>query len=443
MNASTVDLTGGSSTVFAHETFYECFDWHLENTEVGFDLAVAACSHLPTPFVDENRKVGIASAVVGTVALLMNGMVLSAVLKNHQLSKPMYLFVANLATADCVTGLFSFFFCASFQSEVRRPLTFLGVVCTFFLVLVLSAVGVVLLSVDRYLAILHPIFYQTRMSGRHVAVSLGIAWPACVLVCLSPLMGWSCIDMNTENCMTYWPISYLILINTVLLMAVVIVVFINVRIFIVLKRRFSRTRPPENPQDDLPAARRREQRIAARQYQQLQHSLKMQATVGIVAGMFVIFWLPICLGIVRLYSCFAREDCEIQARPYWVLLIALCNSVINPVIYALRIKKIREAVHRRARRLANAVREKLGWSSNQVVNIRTVGDARAMEAAGPSTDNRTVQPPNWAVNRRAADNPRNTQISSRKDALFVVSPSSVNKSAVETSSSGEDIESAR
>ncbi|XP_078683978.1 adenosine receptor A2b-like [Branchiostoma floridae x Branchiostoma belcheri] len=402
MNGSTANLTAGNSTVFS--TFWKCFSWYMENN-TEYDLAVAACSHLPNPFADENKKVGIASAAVGTVALLMNAVVLSGVLKNHQLSKPMYMFVANLATADCVTGLFSFFLCARFfQLELSRPWPTMCLHCTFFLVLALSAVGVVLLSGDRYLSILHPIFYQTRMSGRHVAVSLGIAWPACVLFCLSPVMGWNCINMNTETCITTLPLSYLILFNSILLMTVVIVVFVNVRIFIELKQRFSRTKPPGNPQDNLPAARRREQRVAARQYRQLQNVWKMQVTVLIIAAVFIIFWLPICIGGVRQFVCFAREDCEIEAKPYWGLLVALCNSAINPVIYALRIKKIREAVNRRARRLANAVREKLGWSSNRVVNIQIVGDPRAMDV-GSSADNRTDQPLKWAVSRRA--NPRN------------------------------------
>ncbi|KAI8514838.1 G-protein coupled receptor [Branchiostoma belcheri] len=410
MNGSTGNLTGGNySTVY--ESFWPCLLWHTENN-TEYDLAVAACSHLPNPFLDENKKVGIASAAVGTVALLTNLVVLSGVLKNYELSKPMYLFVANLAMADCLAGLFSFFFCASVQLELFSPWTMMGVYCTYFLVLVSSAVGVVLLSGDRYLVILHPIFYQTRMSGRHVAVSLGIAWPACVLVCLSPLMGWNCGSTDTESCLTFLPEGYPILINTILLTAVVIVVFVNVRIFIELKQRFSRLGPPENPRDDLPAARRREQRVAERQYEQLQMVWKMQVTVVIISAVFIIFWLPICIGSVRVLLCSASEDCEVEAKPFWGFLIALCNSAINPVIYALRIKKIREAAHRRARRLANAVREKLGRSSNQVVNIQIIGGAGTTNAvAGPSTDNRTDQLPKWAVSRRA--DPRNAPSSSR------------------------------
>ncbi|KAI8518152.1 G-protein coupled receptor [Branchiostoma belcheri] len=269
---------------------------------------------------------------------------------------------------------------------------------------------------DRYLSILHPIFYQTRMSGRHVAVGLGIAWPACVLVCLSPLMGWNCLNTATEDCLVVFSVSYPVLINTILLAAVVIVVFVNVRICIELKRRLSRVGPPGNPQDNLPAAHRREQRVAARQYQQLRKTWRTQVTVVIIAAVFIIFWLPICIGGVRQFACMASEDCAVEARPYWGFLIALCNSAINPVIYALRIKKIREAVHRRARRLANAVREKLGWSSNQVVNIQIVGGAAGKKdaVAGPSRDNRTDQPAQkWAVSQKAAENPRNAPSSIR------------------------------
>ncbi|CAH1270467.1 ADORA2B [Branchiostoma lanceolatum] len=357
MNDSMVVFSGLNSTTY--ETFWPCVRWHLENW-MDYDLALAACSHLPDPFQVENRKIGIASAVVGAASLLMNGVVLCGIVRNHHLTEPMYMFVANLAVADCVAGLFSFFFCAIFYWEVMRPLTVLELLCLFFFVLVLSAVGVVLLSVDRYLAIFYPIFYKTRMSGRHVAVSLGIAWPVCAVVCLSPLMGWNCIDSETENCIRNAPVNYLVLINAILAVAVIVVVFVNVRIFIVLKQRFSRAVPLEQPQENLPAARRREQRVAAREQRQLKLSLKTAVTVVMIAAMLIIIWLPICVGFVRGILCHANEECATEARPYWGLLIAFCGSVVIPVIYAFRIKTIREALVRRTRRITNAVRERLG-----------------------------------------------------------------------------------
>ncbi|CAH1231556.1 S1PR1 [Branchiostoma lanceolatum] len=231
-------------------------------------------------------------------------------------------------------------------------------------------------------------------------------------------MGWNCIYVYIEGCISV-PAGYTILITTILSTAVVIVVFINVRVFIALKRRVSRTGPPEKPQDDLPAPRRGEQRITTRQHQQIKSSLKRQVTVIIIAAVFVFFCLPICIEAAQQSFCLANKDCEIAERPFWGMLMALCNSVINPVIYALRIKKIREAAHRRARRLANAVRENLGWSSNdQVVNIQVVGDVRA---AWPNTDNWTGHLSKWAVRRRAAENAGNTQSSNRLNVVSVAS----------------------
>ncbi|XP_078689226.1 lysophosphatidic acid receptor 1-B-like [Branchiostoma floridae x Branchiostoma belcheri] len=376
MNDSLVTFTRGNFT--AHETFWPCVQWRLE-TELDYDLALAACSHLPDPFQVENRKIGIASAVVGAASILLNGAVLSGIFRNHQLTEPMYMFVANLAVADCVAGLFSFLFCAIMHGDVMQPLTSLALFCLFFFVLVLSAIGVVLLSMDRYLAIFHPIFYQTRMSGRHVAVSLGIAWPACALVCLSPLMGWNCIDNEKENCMRNSPDNYLILINIILIVAVVVVVFVNVRIFIVLKQRFSRMGLVQKPQESLPASRRREQRVTARERHQLRLKLKTAVTVVMIAALFIVVWLPICVGFVRGVTCHASDQCTTEPRPYWGLLIAFCGSVVNPFIYALRIKKIRQALLRRARRLANVVHERLWWTSTRVLDIQIVGNEQRIE----------------------------------------------------------------
>ncbi|XP_078608708.1 cannabinoid receptor type 1A-like [Branchiostoma floridae x Branchiostoma japonicum] len=342
MNDSMINFTKANYTT-ADETFWPCVDWSLDNA-VDYELALAACSHLPDPFQVENRKIGIASVVVGAASILLNGLVLSGIFRNPLLTEPMYMFVANLAAADCV-----------------------------------AAVGVVLLSVDRYLAILHPIFYQTRMSRQHAAVSLGIAWPVCAIACLSPLMGWNCIKIETEDCMTNAPVNYLILINAILAVAVVAVVFVNVRIFIALKQRLSRAGPLEESQENLPAARRREQRVAAREQRQLKLSLKtaVTSTVVMIAAMFIVIWLPICIGFIRGISCHADENCETEARPYWGLLIAFCGSVVNSVIYAFRMKKIREALLRRGRRLTRGVRDRLGWwSSNRVVNIQIVGNVR-------------------------------------------------------------------
>ncbi|KAI8519982.1 G-protein coupled receptor [Branchiostoma belcheri] len=431
MNGSMANLTGGNST--AHELFWPCVRWHLEK-EIDYELAVAACSHLPTPFLEENRKVGIAAAVVGTVSLPMNVLVLYCILRSQQLTKPLYLFVANLAAADCVAGLFSFFICGVLQRELPPYLALVGVFCLFFFVLVLSAVGVVLLSVDRYLAILHPIDYQSRLSGRHVAVSLGIAWPACALVCLSPLMGWNCFNMTSENCTKYVPLGYLILINTVLFTAVLFVVFVNARILLVLKKRLSRTSPLEAPRDDLPAARRREQRVAVRHRRQLNNSWKKSVTVVMIAVVFVIIWLPICIGGVRQISCIAREGCTLQAKPYWGMLIALCGSVTNPIIYAFRLEKIREVVRRRARRCANAVREKFGRSSDHVTNIHIIGGARATDAAGPSTRTDGRSAAARAGRQRAPTGDlRNARNLDSLDVLFVASTKSVKMHAIEAS----------
>ncbi|CAH1269614.1 ADORA2B [Branchiostoma lanceolatum] len=425
MNGSMANIAGSQNSMM-HETFWPCAHWHLENG-IDYDLAVSVCSYLPTPFLEENRKVGIAAAVVGTISLLMNVAVLSCILRNRHLTRTMYLFVANLAAVDCVAGLFSFFICGVLQRELPPYLTLVGIFCLFFFVLVLSAVAVVLLSVDRYLAILHPIFYQTRMSGRHVAVSLGIAWPACAVVCLSPLMGWNCFSMKSENCTKYLPVGYLILLNIILFMVVLLVVFVNARILIVMKRQFSRTGPMENPRDDLPTARRREQRVAVRQHRQLTSSWKRSLTVVMITVVFIIIWLPICIGTVQQISCIAREGCEIEARPYWGLLVALCGSVTNPIIYAFRLKKIRETVQRRVRRLANAVRERSGRSSDHVVNINTIGSVRAMDAAGPSTDGRS---PGRAVRQTGVDSYRNAHNLNSLDVFFVASTKSVKLPAV-------------
>ncbi|KAI8491116.1 G-protein coupled receptor [Branchiostoma belcheri] len=297
MNDSLVNLTQGNST--AYETFWPCVQWRVKN-ELDYNLALAACSQLPDPLQIgklENRKIGIASAVVGAASILLNGAVLSGIFRNHQLTEPMYMFVANLAVADCV-----------------------------------AAVGVVLLSMDRYLAILHPIFYKTRVSDRHVAVSLGIAWPVCAIVCLSPLMGWNCMKIETENCVRNLPDNYLRLINIILAVAVVVVVFVNVRIFIVLKQRFSRVGLPEQHQEDLPAAQ-----------QQLKLKLKTAVTVVAIAALFIIIWLPIFVHHLprqrRVYD---------KTATLLGLLIGFCGSVVNPFIYASRLEKIRQALLRRS-----------------------------------------------------------------------------------------------
>ena len=62
-------------------------------------------------------------------------------------------------------------------------------------------------------------------------------------------------------------------------------------------------------------------------------------------GAFVVCWTPGL--VVLLLDGLNCTRCNVQHVKRWFLLLALCNSVMNPIIYCVKSKQIRQGLLKR------------------------------------------------------------------------------------------------
>ncbi|XP_078663281.1 G-protein coupled receptor 3-like [Branchiostoma floridae x Branchiostoma belcheri] len=208
---------------------------------------------------------------------------------------------------------------------------------------ILSLTGLVLLSVDRYIAVQHAIFYHNSVRCRHVLGAMAGGWVFAALLCFSPMMGWNCNAMGTSDqlCFLGAVESSYILFMTVLCMAGVgVVVFTNVRVFAVLRRRLAVAAVQEQQQHEQGRVHIHRQQVVTAQ--------RKARSVFLIITVFLIAWLPFLswqltvlvsihnswdglVGINKLFRC------------VFILVIGLV-PLVNPFVYAFRLPALRRVV---------------------------------------------------------------------------------------------------
>uniref|UniRef100_A0A8C8S023 Olfactory receptor n=1 Tax=Pelusios castaneus TaxID=367368 RepID=A0A8C8S023_9SAUR len=112
-------------------------------------------------------------------ALVGNLLVITAVALDHHLHTPMYFFLMNLSTLDL--GSISVIIPKSMVNSLTntRSISYSGCVVQVFLFLFLLSADLALLTImayDRYIAICHPLHYETVMNKRHCVQMAASAW---------------------------------------------------------------------------------------------------------------------------------------------------------------------------------------------------------------------------------------------------------------------------
>ncbi|XP_038028003.1 olfactory receptor 14A16-like [Anas platyrhynchos] len=121
------------------------------------------------------------------VALLGNGLILTAVACDHRLHTPMYFFLLNLALLDlgCISTTVPKAMANSLWDT--KAISYSGCAAQFFFLLFLISAEFYLLTVmsyDRYVAICKPLHYGSLLGSRACAQMAAAAWGSGVLTAL-------------------------------------------------------------------------------------------------------------------------------------------------------------------------------------------------------------------------------------------------------------------
>lgn len=319
------------------------FGW-LGDDNTSLQLELQSCTLLrhrvSRIFLYAFLSVGIICTVVG------NFLVVLSIAYFKQLQSPTNCFVMSLAVADCLVGLVVMPYsmirtvegCWYFGSLFCRIHSSLDVMLCTASIFHLSCI-----AFDRYYAVCNPLVYSLKMSHRRVALLIAVCWLVPILISFGPIMldlHVAGVDMLIPKDLCVFLVSriYAVMASLVafyLPMAIMLVAYW--KIFKAAKRQARQISAMES---QMAAGVGKDSSKKKRHRNAMKRERKAAKTLGIIMGVFLIFWMP--FFTVNIVDPFIEYSTEVAL---WDLFLWLgyINSSLNPFLYGLFNRSFRRA----------------------------------------------------------------------------------------------------
>ncbi|KAJ8384642.1 hypothetical protein AAFF_G00199740 [Aldrovandia affinis] len=284
---------------------------------------------------DQHRVAARDRLVVGLgltvciIVILANILVMTAILINRRFHFPIYYLLGNLAAADLFAGisyLYLMFHTGPWTVKLTKQQWFVrqGLIDTS---LTASVVNLLAVAVERHQTIFTMQLHSKMTNRRVVLLILGI-WALAIVMGLVPTMGWHCL-CDLDNCSTMAPMysrSYMVFWAVLNLLTFSVMVAVYTRIFLYVRHKTHRM---------------------SQHTSQMRHRetvVNLMKTVSMILGAFVICWTPGL--VVLLLDGLHCDECRVLKYEKYCLVLAECNSLVNPIIYSYRDKDMRRTFKR-------------------------------------------------------------------------------------------------
>ncbi|XP_061567472.1 lysophosphatidic acid receptor 2a [Cololabis saira] len=261
---------------------------------------------------------------VCVIVVLANLLVMVAIFMNRRFHFPIYYLLGNMAAADLFAGV-AYANLMLNTGPWTRMLTKKQWYIRGALVdmsLTASVANLLAVAVERHQTII-TMQLHSNMSKRRVVLLIICIWATAIIMGLVPSVFWNC-ECDLEDCSTVAPLysrRFLIFWAVLNLLTFFIMVAMYARIFIYVKcqSRYTSQHTSEMRQN--------------------QTIVNLMKTISMVLGAFVICWTP---GLMTLLlDGLLGEASNANTYEKFCLVIAECNSLVNPIIYSLRDDEMR------------------------------------------------------------------------------------------------------
>ncbi|XP_060934411.1 sphingosine 1-phosphate receptor 4 [Limanda limanda] len=258
--------------------------------------------------------------------ILENLLVLVAVISRIRRSRRwVYVCIANITLSDLLTGAaYLVNICLSGSQTFRlSPALWLFREGLLFVALAASIFSLLLIAVERYTAMMKPLPQKSARKAYYRIYGLVVlCWVLASVVGFLPLLGWNCV-CSLDECSTLLPLyskSY-ILFSLLIFFIILLAIGVLYGAIYCHVHRSSQVGP---------------QRSRKR-------SLALLKTVITIVGVFMLCWGPLFLLLLVDFFCASRKCALLLSADYFISL-AVLNSGLNPIIYALGSSDMRKAI---------------------------------------------------------------------------------------------------
>ncbi|XP_022608047.1 lysophosphatidic acid receptor 1-A-like [Seriola dumerili] len=263
------------------------------------------------------------------IVVLANLMVMVAIFMNRRFHFPIYYLLGNMAAADLFAGI-AYANLMLNTGPWTRTLTkeqwyIRGALIDISLTA--SVANLLAVAVERHQTILTMQLHST-MPKRRVVLLIVCIWAVGIIMGLVPSKFWNC-ECSLKDCSTVAPLysrRFLIFWAVLNLLTFFIMVAMYTHIFIYVRYRSQYVSQHTS------------------EMQQRQTVINLMKTISMVLGAFVICWTPGL--IILLLDGLLGKDSHANDYEKFCLVIAECNSLVNPIIYSLRDHEMRRTFKR-------------------------------------------------------------------------------------------------
>lgn len=326
--------------------------------------------------------------LIAVLSVLGNVLVCWAVALNSNLQTITNFFVVSLAVADIAVGVLAIPFAIVISTGFCSNFYGCLFIACFVLILTQSSIfSLLAIAIDRYIAIKIPLRYNSLVTGKRARGIIAICWLLSIIIGLTPMMGWHGPVNNVSsthhipcptgymNCLfeSVVDMSYMVYFNFFGCVLVPLLLMFGIYLCIFM------------------AARHQLKLIklkvvhGEKSHSTLQKEVQAAKSLAIIVGLFAVCWLP--LHIINCITLFCPEN----RSPDWILnfsiLLSHGNSVVNPFIYAYRIREFRQTFHKIIHRHILGKKEQLESRGSQRMSIHnSVSDSVKLKTNGLSLD---------------------------------------------------------
>ncbi|XP_006895793.1 PREDICTED: adenosine receptor A3 [Elephantulus edwardii] len=274
----------------------------------------------------------IVEILIGLCAIIGNVLVIWVVKLNPSLHTTTFYFIVSLALADIAVGVLVM----PLAIVISLGITTHFYNCLFMTCLLLifthaSIMSLLAIAVDRYLRVKLTVRYKRVTTQRRIWLALGLCWLVSFLVGLTPLFGWNMKLITEYRNATYIPcqfysvmrMDYMVYFSffTWILIPLIVMCAIYFDIFYIIRNKLNQNFSGFKETGSFYG-----------------REFKTAKSLFLVLSLFAVSWLP--LSIINCITYFHGDVPQVVV--YLGILLSHANSMMNPIIYAYKIKKFKE-----------------------------------------------------------------------------------------------------